>query len=64
MPIQVEHLTHTYMTDSPFAATALEDVHDEVEAQALQTKISETYGAQIDAWKTELNLVTYPENLA
>ena len=26
MPIQVEHLTHTYMTDSPFAATALEDV--------------------------------------
>ena len=26
MPIQVEHLTHTYMTDSPFASTALEDV--------------------------------------
>ena len=26
MPIQVEHMTHTYMTDSPFAATALEDV--------------------------------------
>ena len=26
MPIQVEHLTHTYITDSPFAATALEDV--------------------------------------
>ena len=26
MPIQVEHLIHTYMTDSPFAATALEDV--------------------------------------
>ena len=26
MPIQVEHLPHTYMTDSPFAATALEDV--------------------------------------
>ena len=26
MLIQVEHLTHTYMTDSPFAATALEDV--------------------------------------
>ena len=26
MPIQVEHLTHTYMPGSPFAATALHDV--------------------------------------
>ena len=31
MPIQVEHLTHTYMTDSPFAATALEDVNLTIE---------------------------------
>ena len=31
MPIQVEHLTHTYMTDSPFAATALEDVSVTIE---------------------------------
>ena len=31
MPIQVEHLTHTYMTDSPFAATALEDVSRTIE---------------------------------
>ncbi len=57
------HLIY-YAGDITPGATALEDVHDEVEAQALQTKISETYGAQIDAWKTELNLVTYPENLA
>ncbi|MEG2252252.1 MAG: ATP-binding cassette domain-containing protein, partial [Clostridia bacterium] len=26
MPIQVEHLTHTYMPGSPFAAVALHDV--------------------------------------
>ena len=57
------HLIY-YAGDITPGATALEDVHDEVEAQALQAKISETYGAQIDAWKTELNLVTYPENLA
>ena len=43
-----------YAGDITPGATALEDVHDEVEAQALQAKISETYGAQIDAWKTEL----------
>ena len=57
------HLIY-YAGDITPGATALEDVHDEVEAQTLQAKISETYGAQIDAWKTELNLVTYPENLA
>ena len=57
------HLIY-YAGDITPGATALEDVHDEVEAQALQAKISQTYGAQIDAWKTELNLVTYPENLA
>ncbi len=27
MPIQVEHLTHTYMPESPFAAVALHDVN-------------------------------------
>ena len=26
MPIQVEHLTHTYMPGSPFSAVALNDV--------------------------------------
>ena len=31
MPIQIEHLTHAYMPDSPFAAIALEDVNLTIE---------------------------------
>lgn len=31
MPIQIEHLTHVYMPDSPFAAIALEDVNLTIE---------------------------------
>lgn len=31
MPIQVEHLTHTYMPESPFAAVALHDVNLTIE---------------------------------
>ena len=31
MPIQIEHLTHAYMPDSPFTAIALEDVNLTIE---------------------------------
>ena len=35
-----------------------------MEELTLQNKVSQTYADQISAWKEELNLVTYPENLA
>ena len=31
MPIQIEHLTHTYMPDSPFTTVALKDVNLTIE---------------------------------
>ena len=31
MPIQIEHLTHTYMPDSPFTTIALKDVNLTIE---------------------------------
>ena len=31
MPISIEHLTHTYMPGSPFAATAIHDVNLTIE---------------------------------
>ena len=57
------HLIY-YAGDLTPGATPLEDVHDVVEEQTLQNKITQTYADQISAWKEELNLVTYPENLA
>ena len=57
------HLIY-YVGDIASGATPLEDVHDEVEAQALDAKISQTYADQVSAWKEELNLVTYPEHMA
>ena len=57
------HLIY-YAGDIASGATPLEDVHDEVEAQALDAKISQTYADQVSAWKEELNLVTYPEHMA
>ena len=57
------HLIY-YAGDITPGATALEEVHDEVESLTLQNKISQTYADQISAWKEELHLVTYPEHLA
>ena len=57
------HLIY-YAGDIAAGATPLETVHDEVEELTLQNKVSQTYADQISAWKEELNLVTYPENLA
>ena len=57
------HLIY-YAGDITPGATPLEDVHDEVEELTLQNKVSQTYADQVSAWKEELNLVTYPENLA
>ena len=53
-----------YAGDITPGATALEEVHDEVESLTLQNKISQTYADQVSAWKEELHLVTYPEHLA
>ena len=57
------HLIY-YAGDITPGATALEEVHDEVESLTLQNKISQTYADQVSAWKEELHLVTYPEHLA
>ena len=57
------HLIY-YAGDIAAGATPLETVHDEVEELTLQNKVSQTYADQVSAWKEELNLVTYPENLA
>ncbi len=57
------HLIY-YVGDLTAGATPLEDVHDTVESLTLQNKIEQTYTDQINAWKEELNLVTYPENMA
>ena len=57
------HLIY-YVGDLTAGATPLEDVHDTVESLALQSKIEQTYSDQMEAWKEELNLVTYPENMA
>lgn len=57
------HLIY-YAGDLTSGATPLEEVHDVVESTALQNKITQTYADQLAAWKEELNLQMYPENLA
>ena len=58
------HLIY-YAGDITPGATPLEDVHDEVEELTLQSKVSQTYAdADRAPGRNELNLVTYPENLA
>ena len=53
-----------YESDIPAGAVALEDVKAEIEAQALDTKISSTYNSALDAWIASLNPVYHYENLA
>ena len=52
-----------YLSDVPAGAVALENLREDIEALALEEKIASTYTDQIAAWKTEMNLVLYPENL-
>ena len=53
-----------YESDVPAGAVALEDVKAEIEAQTLDTKISNTYNSTLDAWIASLNTVYHYENLA
>ncbi|NLD59165.1 MAG: hypothetical protein GX647_05890 [Clostridiales bacterium] len=55
------HLIY-YMADIPAGAVPLEQIHDKVETTALEDKLADTYSAQLDAWKQELNLKMYLEN--
>jgi len=50
------------MADIPAGAVPLEQIHDKVETTALEDKLADTYSAQLDAWKQELNLKMYLEN--
>ena len=46
-----------YLGDITPGAVPFEDIKDEVEAQALEDKIEETYNAQVDAWVEEASPV-------
>lgn len=51
-----------YDSDVVSGAVPYESVKDDLYASTLETARSEAYEAQLEAWKTELNVVTYIEN--
>ena len=65
-PVKGQYGVHLiyYMGDLTSGATPYEQVRDAVEALALENKVTQTFTDQVDAWKEELNLVLYPENIA
>ncbi len=53
-----------YMSDITPGEVALEEIHDKVEAAALEEKIQNTYDDQVNAWIAESNPVYHAENFA
>ena len=52
-----------YMDDVPAGEVALEEIREEIEVDALDAKIQDTYSAQIDAWMEEMNVEYFFENI-
>lgn len=53
-----------YESDVPAGAVALEDVHDALEASALDTKLSSTYNDTLAEWVNSMNPVYHYDRLA
>ena len=51
-----------YMDDVPAGEVSLDEIREEIEINALDTKIQDTYSAQIDAWMEEMNVEYFYEN--
>lgn len=51
-----------YMDDVPAGEVALEEIRSEVETDALDAKIQNTYAAQVAAWCEEMNVEYHYEN--
>ncbi len=52
-----------YESDITAGAVDLEDVRGDIEASALETKISDTYNDTIDQWIEDANVTYYYDNL-
>lgn len=51
-----------YMDDIAAGEVALDEIRDDVEADALDEKIQTTYSDQVEAWKKEMNVQYFYEN--
>ena len=51
-----------YMDDVPAGEVALEEIREDVEQEALETKIQTTYDDQVAAWKAEAGVQCFYEN--
>ena len=52
-----------YMDDIPAGEVALEEIREDVEVDALDAKVQDTYASQIDTWMEEMNVEYFYENI-
>lgn len=52
-----------YESDIPAGAVALEEVREQIESSALDTKITDTYNSVLDDWMAAVNPIYYYDNL-
>ena len=64
-PVRGSHGIHIiyYESDIPAGAVALDDVRADIEADALETKLSDTYNTAIDEWLAAVNPVYHYDRL-
>ena len=51
-----------YMDDITSGEVALEEIRSEIETDALDAKIQDTYAAQVEAWMEDMNVQFFYEN--